>query len=192
MTTWPTLERILSPFPARVFLNDYLGEQFLLVQGTPDKFAELISWKDVDELLERQPPGAPSVSIAKDEHKLARSSFLTSGTVGEVICASAIVAELQNGATLISDKVHHHNKSVHEAAAALTRELSTSVGVNLYAAWQHSPGFGLHWDDHDVFILQVHGRKKWTVHRPTMIHPLSADRGKAEMPTDYGATIPRR
>jgi hypothetical protein len=57
------------------------------------------------------------------------------------------------------------------------------VQVNLYAGWQTSRGFDLHWDDHDVFILQVAGRKRWSVYGMTRPFPLVADVEKAEKPT---------
>src|SRR6266536_1377344 len=38
--------------------------------------------------------------------------------------------------------------------------------VNAYITPQSSRGLGLHADDHDVFVLQVHGRKRWEVYQP--------------------------
>jgi ribosomal protein L16 Arg81 hydroxylase len=32
-------------------------------------------------------------------------------------------------------------------------------------------GFDVHWDDHDVFVVQVEGRKQWALHGPTTAAP---------------------
>jgi len=40
------------------------------------------------------------------------------------------------------------------------------VQVNAYITPRSSLGLGLHADAHDVFVLQVHGRKRWEVYRP--------------------------
>ncbi|HSI44605.1 MAG TPA: cupin domain-containing protein [Methylophilus sp.] len=45
--------------------------------------------------------------------------------------------------------------------------------------------FGKHWDTHDVFILQLSGRKHWKVYQPTFEQPLAHQKStnhKAECP----------
>jgi len=45
--------------------------------------------------------------------------------------------------------------------------MSAHVQLNSYVSVGRSPGFGVHWDDHDVLVLQVAGRKYWEVQAPT-------------------------
>jgi hypothetical protein len=71
---------------------------------------------------------------------------------------------------------------VEELAKGLELFFRERVQVNLYAGWQTSRGFDLHWDDHDVFILQVAGRKRWSVYGQTRPYPLVNDIEKAEKP----------
>jgi ribosomal protein L16 Arg81 hydroxylase len=61
------------------------------------------------------------------------------------------------------------------------------VQVNMYAGWQTSRGFDLHWDDHDVFILQVTGRKLWRIYGETRKHPVTGD--KAEKPSNVDEPV---
>ncbi len=53
--------------------------------------------------------------------------------------------------------------------------MATYAGVNLYASWRSAPCFANHWDDHDVFILQVRGRKVWRLWGEVRRQPLSRD-----------------
>jgi ribosomal protein L16 Arg81 hydroxylase len=53
--------------------------------------------------------------------------------------------------------------------------------VNLYASWRSENGFDLHWDSHEVMVLQLHGRKRWQVFAPTQEFPL--DVGGPSRPT---------
>ncbi|WP_307796520.1 cupin domain-containing protein [Actinomadura barringtoniae] len=48
------------------------------------------------------------------------------------------------------------------------------VGVNLYFTPRSGQGFAPHTDDHDVFILQLHGMKEWHVGTPENDLPLPA------------------
>jgi ribosomal protein L16 Arg81 hydroxylase len=49
------------------------------------------------------------------------------------------------------------------------------VQVNLYAGCGVTHGFDVHWDDHDAFIIQLAGRKRWRMHGPTRPVPLHRD-----------------
>ena len=60
-------------------------------------------------------------------------------------------------------------------AESLERVFRVRIQVNAYAGWRTSHGFDLHWDDHDVFILQIAGRKKWKVYGMTRKYPLARD-----------------
>jgi hypothetical protein len=46
------------------------------------------------------------------------------------------------------------------------------VQINAYVTPPQNRGFAAHYDVHDVFVLQVAGRKKWTIHAPVVPDPL--------------------
>ena len=48
------------------------------------------------------------------------------------------------------------------------------VQVNCYLSYGDASGFGPHWDDHDVVVIQLAGRKHWEVHEPSELGALSA------------------
>jgi hypothetical protein len=54
----------------------------------------------------------------------------------------------------------------------LARVTTTSAQVNVYLSEREAPGFGRHWDDHDVLILQCRGRKFWEVYAPAHLSAL--------------------
>ena len=56
-------------------------------------------------------------------------------------------------------------------ARRLGAELGHPVQVNAYITPAQNQGFAAHYDTHDVFVLQVSGRKKWTVHEPVVTLP---------------------
>ena len=64
---------------------------------------------------------------------------------------------------------------ITDIAESLERLFRVRIQVNAYAGWRTSHGFDLHWDDHDVFILQVAGRKQWKVYGMTRKYPLAVD-----------------
>lgn len=43
-------------------------------------------------------------------------------------------------------------------------------------------GFGTHWDDHNVIVVQVEGSKHWRLYGPTRSAPMHRDTAQPEPP----------
>jgi len=89
--------------------------------------------------------------------------------------SAEVTKQLQEGATLILDAIDEIHEPIADLATHLERVLCARVQINLYAGWRTSPGFDVHWDGHDVLILQVSGRKHWKVYAMTRENPLPDD-----------------
>ena len=66
---------------------------------------------------------------------------------------------------------------MHPPVVRFCRELATELGhqtqCNAYVTpGGNAQGFDFHHDTHDVFVLQVSGRKRWIVHEPVLELPL--------------------
>ncbi len=59
-----------------------------------------------------------------------------------------------------------------EFCTRLAAELGHPVQANSYVTPPSSRGFSAHYDVHDVFVLQLAGRKHWTIHAPVLADPL--------------------
>jgi hypothetical protein len=89
--------------------------------------------------------------------------------------STELTRELRQGATLVLDNVDELHRPIRRLAESLERVFRVRVQVNSYSGWRTSHGFDLHWDDHDVFILQVAGRKHWKVYGVSRPYPLARD-----------------
>jgi hypothetical protein len=69
-----------------------------------------------------------------------------------------------------------------DLAGGLAAELGQPVQVNAYLTPAGNRGFATHYDTHDVFVLQVDGRKRWRIHEPVLAEPLERQSwgGRAE------------
>src|SRR5690606_33402185 len=91
--------------------------------------------------------------------------------------------QLREGATLVLDAIDEMHPPIARMTCALERWLSTRIQVNAYASWTAKEGFGVHWDDHDVIVLQISGRKRWRIYGTTREAPLHYD-------VDFATDIP--
>ena len=71
-----------------------------------------------------------------------------------------------SGCTLRLLRPHEHNDAVHALLSLLESEFGCMVGSNAYLTPQGSQGFAPHYDDVDVLVLQLEGRKRWRVRPP--------------------------
>jgi ribosomal protein L16 Arg81 hydroxylase len=171
-----TLDEVLAPLTERQFLSQYLGKQFLYVKGSPGKFAGLLPWSNLNEILEHHDLDVPRLRLVREGKAIPAESFITRrGKSRPRLRADDLTAHVREGATLILDSIDEIQPPITALAEQLEQSFRTRVQVNMYAGWRTSRGFDLHWDGHDVLILQVAGRKKWGIYGVTREHPLPGD-----------------
>jgi mannose-6-phosphate isomerase-like protein (cupin superfamily) len=79
------------------------------------------------------------------------------------IVPEAVHQALATGGTLVIDQLDLVDPWADHVARALAGVFTTRVQANLYASLSGAPGFGLHQDTHDVFVVQGSGKKHWTL-----------------------------
>jgi lysine-specific demethylase/histidyl-hydroxylase NO66 len=157
--------------PAR-FAGEYWGRTPLYRPGADAAaFADLFSLGDVDHILSSTTPRYPAFRMVKDGKQLDRRSYTRSGRVGgqpvDDLADPRRVYELfYGGATLVLQSLHRFWPPLTRFGRDLELALTHPVQVNAYITPPASQGLGVHHDEHDVFVLQVYGRKQWDVHDP--------------------------
>ena len=139
-------------------------------------FDDLLDAAAVDELASRRGLRTPFLRMAKDGTVLPAARFTRGGGAGASIADQAaddrILAALADGATLVLQALHRTWPPLVEFGSALAGELGHPVQINAYITPPQNQGFAPHYDVHDVFVLQVSGRKRWTIHAPAVPDPL--------------------
>jgi hypothetical protein len=86
--------------------------------------------------------------------------------VADLIDPGMVYRHFGDGATIVLQSLHRYWPPLTRFCRDLELALTHPVQVNAYVTPRSSRGLGLHADGHDVFVLQVHGRKRWEVYRP--------------------------
>ncbi len=161
------------------FARDLWGQRAWLSRSTdlPGEVADVFSEEAADELLSRRGLRTPFLRLAKNGSVIAPGRFTGSGGVGaqisDQIIDDAVLRHFVDGTTLVLQGLHRTWSPVRELAADLTSQLGHPVQVNAYITPPQSQGFASHYDTHDVFVLQISGRKRWTVHEPVLREPMA-------------------
>jgi hypothetical protein len=82
-------------------------------------------------------------------------------------------AELASGNTLnLNDAQIRLSPEIQDLCDDFATVLCAHCQVNVYISVGDAPGFGAHWDDHDVVILPIAGSKFWDVEEPSAVAPV--------------------
>ena len=179
------LERLFCPLDSRAFHQaQYERTRPMLFHGPRERFHHLVSWEALTELIYHRNLQQAQLQVVQDSNYVpahlysystrsfgARSHAPWHGRVNP----QRLDAFVRNGASVILNSLH----TIHEKARALIDEIEGGMaiyaGMNLYATWRATPCFSTHWDDHDVYILQVRGRKVWRLWGEVRREPLKRD-----------------
>lgn len=161
---------------AEQFAREHWGERPLLT-CSPGGFEDLFSAEAVDELVSRRGLRTPFVRMASQGTVLSPSLFTSSGgigaEIGDQLDAAKVLDRFADGATLVLQGLHRTWAPIGDLTRALVADLGHPAQVNAYITPASSRGFDPHFDTHDVFVLQIAGAKRWTIHPPVHPHPLA-------------------
>ncbi|MEU1281108.1 cupin domain-containing protein [Streptomyces sp. NPDC005805] len=169
------------------FLAQVYGRTYRHFPGRPDRFGGLLRWDDLNALLTHHRLEPPRLRLSTDGKTLPQHTYSVPvttrrSTVWHRLKPAELHRHLADGATLVLDPIDELHPGVGALAQELERQLRTGVQVNAYASWTPEEGFGVHWDDHDVLVLQLDGAKRWRIHGPTRQAPLHRDTDVPEPP----------
>ncbi|GAB2982635.1 hypothetical protein GCM10023080_056010 [Streptomyces pseudoechinosporeus] len=150
---------------------------------------ELITWDDVNTILATHRLEPPRFRLSADgemlpAHRYTAPVTTRRHTVWQRLHPTELHACLAEGASLVIDAVDELHPPVGRAAMELERWLRTGVQANLYASFTAREGFGVHWDDHDVIVIQIDGAKRWKLYGPTRTAPMYKDIDEPEPPPE--------
>jgi cupin superfamily protein len=161
------------------FLRDHWARAPLLRRGAgPGGFDELLSLADVGRILATTSPRTPAFRMVKDGQPLPPAAYTKSGRIGsqpvsDLADPGRIFDQFHAGATIVLQGLHRYWAPLTSFCRQLELFLTHPVQVNAYLTPPASRGLGVHHDTHDVFVLQVHGRKLWQVWDAAVPFPLA-------------------
>lgn len=177
MTSAPALGRCVGD-DVHAFVDRFWTRAPLhRARADPSSFADLFSLDDVDRFVASSSPRLPTFRLVRDGKPLDPSRYTGTARVGGQSVSgmgdpSRIFEEFRAGATIVFQGLHRSCPPLTRFCRALELELSHSVQANAYVTPAGSRGLGVHYDTHDVFVLQLAGTKAWSIHEPVLADPL--------------------
>lgn len=164
-------QRELTATLTNDFLVDTLGQAHRHFVGRPGRFAPILSWRRINAVLTQTRLSDGWLKIVDGGKRVAASSYSRKSGTRSTLDPAALTRLLRRGATLVVDAIDELSDSVAAAASQLEYLLHERVQANAYCGWGEAIGYGVHRDAHDVIIMQVDGRKEWSIFGPGLVDP---------------------
>lgn len=167
------IERILTPLKYDNFMSDYWESQPLHIDRTNvEHFANLLSEKLIIALVEEAAVSFPDVQAINANKSVPVADYTLDD---KSVCPVEMMRVYAEGATIVVSEVHKKFSSVQTLCSAFNKEFQARCQANAYLSPPGNQGFHSHYDTHDVFVLQIAGRKKFRFYASEIELPFTED-----------------
>jgi mannose-6-phosphate isomerase-like protein (cupin superfamily) len=165
-----TLEHLSHPLSAQLFFSDYFEQDFLHSCDRPSGwFDKILSLDDVDRLITNCFLQSSQVRLVNNGQTIPEDEYTNPD---QRVDSLKMMHAFANGSTIILNDAGGPCKSLGLFCRKLEAELGVRIQANLYMTPPNSTGFKTHYDTHDVYIVQIAGRKKWELFNSEISLPL--------------------
>ena len=172
------LERAIDPLSIETFLADvWEKEPLVQARSAPSHFRSLTSVAEFDSIVASSGLRHPYFRVFRRGQLLPVGQTTTSRQLGPDVDSgladlNKLYDEYAVGGTLALQAAERWWPPFRNLARDFQRELGFPAQVHVYLTPAGAQGAPVHYDTHDVFVLQVEGAKTWDVWRPTKELPL--------------------
>jgi len=177
---------LINPISPKTFLKDYYEKKHLLVQRNPmhtggstgeantkaddgedeekHYFSGIYSSEDIKESIEEPKHDihyARDIDITKCNKGVRKTLNLQGRASTDVVWK-----KIAKGCSVRVLRPQEYSKTVYGMVALMDEYWGRVAGANAYLTPPNTQGFAPHYDDVDVYILQLEGRKRWRLYPP--------------------------
>lgn len=140
-----------------------------------DRFDGVVSIADIDQIVTGTDlkSGDLLLADASADHGIDTAAYLDDqGYVDR----GAVAMHYRRGATIILNQAQRIVPALGRLCQGIEHVFSCHVQTNLYLTPAHAQGFPVHFDNHDVFVIQVEGEKRWRLYDVPLDIPYRGER----------------
>ena len=172
-----SLAALLDPVTPERFLAEVFHETPLHVSGSPEKFASVMSWDILNEILTMDVWDGNTLQLVLDRQRVPPAVYsrnTANRNKRQILQPDArkVMDLIRRGASLVLNNIETLHPGYLAVAEAIGERLGARVSANLYCSWQAHQAFDSHYDRHDVFALHVFGEKRWNVYEGRRDNPI--------------------
>lgn len=153
------LSQLVGPLGVNAFLGEYFNKKGVHIPGCLLDW-QLFGWDQLNNILNYHPGLPENAKILLDGKETIPKDYLVA------------LRDVRRGSTLFFEDIDRHDPVLSSFLLRLSNELRCPTRFNMYLSSPGKQGRRLHFDTHDVFVVQVEGSKRWTIYDVTAPSPI--------------------
>jgi len=155
--------RLFSNISFSEFVENYWQKKPILLSSS-NKSPFFLNLDEVKKILSNPSITYPHINVISSGKKVGRKLIENKRNSFNPLDKENLNHLYKNGETIAIQKVHFLNERFFKLIKELENHILMSVGANIYISPSFSSsGFHPHYDTHDIFIFQLHGKKRWRI-----------------------------
>lgn len=161
---------LIHPCTVEKFFQDHYEKAFLLnTRVQPGYYSEVLNEAGLDLFFAQQDLNPATIKLVKDGVSIpadlwTKTTEHSAGPLKTFICHEKVFKHYYEGATIVINAADKMIPGITKVCLAMERETRLLFQCNIYITPPNSQGFSMHYDDHDIFSLQIKGTKRWKMY----------------------------
>eukprot|EP00933_Yihiella_yeosuensis_P041101 TRINITY_DN35542_c0_g1_i1.p1 TRINITY_DN35542_c0_g1~~TRINITY_DN35542_c0_g1_i1.p1 ORF type:complete len:579 (+),score=142.50 TRINITY_DN35542_c0_g1_i1:74-1810(+) len=185
---------LVWPLSPQTFLTEYWEKKPLhLKRNRRDYYEGLFSKAELDRKMKdgMEARYGERINLARFDDKTGKKIDLNKGERGTPAKIAEVKEAWASGATMQVMHPQQFHEPVRATLTSLERSFGSVFGANCYLTPNKSQGLAPHFDDVEVFMLQLEGSKRWRLNEPPdgEEYPLPRDYSRDFLPSEIGTQL---
>lgn len=165
---------LTAPTGRDTFLRDHYERAPLVsARAEPERYASILTLDMLDAFVAAADLREGMADVTNAASRVSRDDYVAAdGRIDGV----ALAEQYQKGSTLIFPQLHESFYGLAQFCRALEDIFSCHVQTNIYLTPASGRGFPPHYDNHDVFVMQISGAKAWRLYGTPVATPYRGER----------------
>lgn len=164
---------LIGPERSADFLaREYECEPLVVAHDAPGRFEGLLSVDDIDRIVAHVDLRQGQLDLADASRQMNRAEYVDAAGY---IDRGAVARLYRRGATIILQQAHQFHPTLARFCHGLEHVFSCHVQTNIYLTPPNAQGFRTHYDNHDVFVIQIEGEKAWRLYEKPVDTPFRGE-----------------
>ena len=174
--------KILAPLTCERFVEEYWESQPLHIERSDSAyFTDLLSEENIVQLMQDGTAQFPDVQVINARKAIPIDDYTLDR---KAICPEKLMQCYSQGATIVVSEAHKKFLPLQQMCARFSRDFQMLCQANAYLSPAGNQGFHSHYDTHDVFVLQLAGRKTFRFYSAGIQLPFTDDTYTPDNNTD--------
>lgn len=134
-------------------------------------------WDLIDHALDRQDCSRERFKVLRNGRVAPETyveEYVDVGLRQRRIRKDQLYRLLSEGATIVLNRIELVSPATLDICMQVGRFVGAQTTANAYASFGGDAATNVHWDTHDVVVVQLAGRKHWRLYEPTHSLPISS------------------